>query len=160
MDVSSLVDWITNNPQWAYWIIFAIAFLESLAVVGILVPGWILLVGVGILNFTPEINHTLVKLTVINLVKAHQNVGDVVATGTQHKLHVLHRATQGVFDGIRDTSLDVDGRGAGKHRDHIDPVKVDLRVLGSWHLRIGKATQDYRQRKGKVREDMVGKETR
>ena len=59
MDPSLLVDWITNNPQWAYWIIFAIAFLESLAVIGILVPGWILLVGVGILIGTGSINYLM-----------------------------------------------------------------------------------------------------
>jgi len=57
MDFSPLVDWITNNPEWAYWAIFAIAFFESLAIIGILVPGWLLLVGVGILIGTGTINY-------------------------------------------------------------------------------------------------------
>ena len=57
MDFTPLVDWITNNPEWAYWAIFMIAFLESLAVIGILAPGWILLVGVGILIGTGSINY-------------------------------------------------------------------------------------------------------
>lgn len=57
MDFTPLVDWITNNPEWAYWAIFTIAFLESLAIIGILAPGWILLVGVGILIGTGSINY-------------------------------------------------------------------------------------------------------
>ncbi len=59
MDLSFLSDWITQNPQWAYWIIFAVAFLESLAVVGILAPGWLLLVGVGYLIGTGSINYIM-----------------------------------------------------------------------------------------------------
>ena len=57
MDFTTLVDWITNNPDWAYWTIFTVALLESLAVIGILVPGWLLLVGVGILIGTGNINY-------------------------------------------------------------------------------------------------------
>lgn len=40
---------IEQNAQWAALIIFAIAFLESVAIVGLLIPGWLLLVGVGTL---------------------------------------------------------------------------------------------------------------
>ncbi len=35
------------NPEWAGLVVFGIAFLESLAIVGLAVPGWLLLVGVG-----------------------------------------------------------------------------------------------------------------
>jgi membrane protein DedA with SNARE-associated domain len=62
MDTTSVIDWISQNPEWAYWVIFAIAFLESLAVLGILVPGWLLLVGVGILIGTGTINYVMASI--------------------------------------------------------------------------------------------------
>jgi len=45
----SILSFIEQNAQWAALIIFAIAFLESVAIVGLLIPGWLLLVGVGTL---------------------------------------------------------------------------------------------------------------
>ena len=40
-----LLNWMTANPQWAVVLVFLIAFVESLVVVGILVPGIVLLFG-------------------------------------------------------------------------------------------------------------------
>lgn len=40
---------IQQNAEWAWLIVFVIAFVESLAIFGIFMPGWVLLVGVGTL---------------------------------------------------------------------------------------------------------------
>lgn len=45
--VNNIIEWIGNNPHWAGAVVFAIAFLESLAIIGLAMPGWLLLVGVG-----------------------------------------------------------------------------------------------------------------
>ncbi len=46
---ADLLAWISAHPQWAYLLVFLVAFGESLAVVGLLVPGATLLVGAGAL---------------------------------------------------------------------------------------------------------------
>ena len=57
--VSNIIEWIRVNPHWAGAVVLAIAFLESLAIIGLAMPGWLLLVGVGgligagTLNFWP-----------------------------------------------------------------------------------------------------------
>lgn len=57
--VNNIIEWIRANPHWAGVVVFAIAFLESLAIIGLAMPGWLLLVGVGsligagTLNFWP-----------------------------------------------------------------------------------------------------------
>ena len=57
MNLDFIVDWITQNPEWSSAIIFGITFIESIAVIGLLMPGWLLLVGVGILIGTGTINY-------------------------------------------------------------------------------------------------------
>ncbi len=44
-----LLDWIMQHPHWAGFIVFLIALSESLVVLGLLVPGALLLFGVGAL---------------------------------------------------------------------------------------------------------------
>ncbi len=44
-----ITDWITSNPGWAGWIVFVIAMGESLAVVGLFVPGVVLMFVIGAL---------------------------------------------------------------------------------------------------------------
>ena len=44
-----LVDWIGQNPDYAGWVIFSMALLESLAIVGVFVPGVVILFGAGTL---------------------------------------------------------------------------------------------------------------
>ena len=46
---NSLLEWIGQHPEQAGWIIFLVALAESLAIVGVLVPGVIILVGAGTL---------------------------------------------------------------------------------------------------------------
>jgi len=55
-DTEQFTQWISQNPDWALFIVFGIAFTESLAVIGLLMPGWLLLVGVGVLIGTGNIN--------------------------------------------------------------------------------------------------------
>ena len=44
-----LLNWLSANPGWAGFWIFIMSFIESLAFVGILVPGIIILFGIGAL---------------------------------------------------------------------------------------------------------------
>ena len=44
-----LLNWLTENPGWAGFWVFVMSFVESLALVGILVPGIIILFGIGAL---------------------------------------------------------------------------------------------------------------
>lgn len=47
--ISRTLAFIEQAPNWAFWIVVAITFFESMAFIGMLVPGWLLLVGVGAL---------------------------------------------------------------------------------------------------------------
>ena len=47
--ITPLLDWISQNPVWAGWAVFLVAMLESLAIVGLLVPGALMMVGFGAL---------------------------------------------------------------------------------------------------------------
>jgi len=47
--ITPLLDWISLNPIWAGWVIFLVAMLESLAIVGMLVPGAMMMIGFGAL---------------------------------------------------------------------------------------------------------------
>jgi membrane protein DedA with SNARE-associated domain len=57
LDVEVFNQWLNQHPEFSNLIIFGIAFLESLAIVGVLMPGWLLLVGVGVLIGTGVINY-------------------------------------------------------------------------------------------------------
>ncbi len=52
---TQLLDWIGANPAWAYLVVFLVAFAESVAVVGMLVPGVMILFGAGALIATGEL---------------------------------------------------------------------------------------------------------
>lgn len=50
MDIASfsaLIAWIARHPEWAYAVVFFAAFSESLAVVGLLIPGALVMFGTG-----------------------------------------------------------------------------------------------------------------
>ena len=55
----SILQSIQQHSEWAWLIVFLIAFTESLAILGLFIPGWVLLVGIGtmigadILEFFP-----------------------------------------------------------------------------------------------------------
>lgn len=44
-----LLEWIRHNPDYAGLVVFAMALAESLAIVGVLIPGVVILFGVGVL---------------------------------------------------------------------------------------------------------------
>jgi len=46
---TELLGWIENNPAYAGWVVFSISLAESLAIIGVLVPGVIILFGAGTL---------------------------------------------------------------------------------------------------------------
>ena len=45
--IQELLDWVGSNPGWAWAIVFLVAFVESLVLVGLLLPGLMILFGVG-----------------------------------------------------------------------------------------------------------------
>lgn len=47
--IQSILEWVATHPTWAGAFVFLVAFTESLALVGILVPGIFILFGVGAL---------------------------------------------------------------------------------------------------------------
>jgi membrane protein DedA with SNARE-associated domain/membrane-associated phospholipid phosphatase len=59
LDIHILLDWIAQHPHWSLVAIFVIALTESLAVVGLIVPGAVLmvsagaLIGMGVIGFWP-----------------------------------------------------------------------------------------------------------
>ena len=46
---TALLNWVELNPGYAGWVVFAVALAESLAIVGVLVPGVVILLGAGTL---------------------------------------------------------------------------------------------------------------
>jgi membrane protein DedA with SNARE-associated domain len=44
-----LLTWIEHNPAFAGWVVFGVSLAESLAIVGVLVPGVVILIGAGTL---------------------------------------------------------------------------------------------------------------
>ncbi|HEY9031759.1 MAG TPA: DedA family protein [Kangiella sp.] len=61
--VNDILGWISNHPHLAGAAVFLIAFLESLAIVGLAMPGWLLLVGVGALIGGGTLNFWLISLS-------------------------------------------------------------------------------------------------
>ena len=45
--IQDMLAWVSANPHWAYLLIFSVAMVESLALVGMLVPGAIMMVAAG-----------------------------------------------------------------------------------------------------------------
>ena len=45
--IQEMLAWISANPHWAYLIIFLVAMTESLAVIGMFIPGAVMMVGAG-----------------------------------------------------------------------------------------------------------------
>lgn len=50
-----LLGWISTNPEWAYLVVFSVAFAESVAVVGMIVPGVMIMIGAGALIATGDL---------------------------------------------------------------------------------------------------------
>lgn len=47
IDINALIGWITQHPHWAYATVFFAALTESLALVGLFVPGALIMFGLG-----------------------------------------------------------------------------------------------------------------
>jgi membrane protein DedA with SNARE-associated domain len=50
-----LLEWISANPEWAYLVVFSVAFSESVAIVGMIVPGVMIMIGAGALIATGDL---------------------------------------------------------------------------------------------------------
>ncbi len=58
MDLTAIepfLDWLKENPQWLLWALGITAFAESLALVGIVLPGVVMLFGIALLAGTSDI---------------------------------------------------------------------------------------------------------
>ncbi len=44
-----VIDWVAQHSLWAGWLVFLVAFAESVAILGLLVPGVVLMFGFGAL---------------------------------------------------------------------------------------------------------------
>ncbi|MCF7994806.1 MAG: bifunctional DedA family/phosphatase PAP2 family protein [Chromatiaceae bacterium] len=53
--LNQLLSWIGTNPAWAYLIVFLVSFAESVAVIGVVVPGVMILFGAGALIASGEL---------------------------------------------------------------------------------------------------------
>jgi len=47
LTAESLLNLVHQYAEWAWLIVFVIAFAESMAIIGLLIPGWALLLGIG-----------------------------------------------------------------------------------------------------------------
>jgi membrane protein DedA with SNARE-associated domain/membrane-associated phospholipid phosphatase len=63
--VQPLTDWLQQNPRWSLFIIFLISLSESLAIVGSIVPGSVIMTAVGILAGSGIIRVDLTLLAAI-----------------------------------------------------------------------------------------------
>jgi len=86
-DIELFTDWISHNPDWALFIVFGIAFIESIAVIGLLMPGWLLLVGVGVLIGTGNINFYLASLFCFAGAVLGEYISYLVGVRYQDKIH-------------------------------------------------------------------------
>ena len=87
--IQELLQWVTAHPGWSYAIVFAIAFTESIFMLGLLVPGVILLFGVGAIIPTGAIR----LMPVLGLATAGAIIGDCLSywlgRGLQRHLYEL-----------------------------------------------------------------------
>ena len=51
--LTTLTGWLADNPQWLGLSLFLVACLECLAVVGLLMPGTVLIFGIAVLAARP-----------------------------------------------------------------------------------------------------------
>lgn len=85
--VDNILQWISANPHWAGLAVFSIAFLESLAIVGLAMPGWLLLVGVGSLIGGGSLNFWLMTLCSFLGAVLGQGISYWVGYHFQDKVH-------------------------------------------------------------------------
>ncbi|MEM9103444.1 MAG: DedA family protein [Pseudomonadota bacterium] len=81
--IDAAITWLEANPHWTNIIIFSVSFLESLAVVGLLVPGVIFLFTAGALVASGSINFWEVS--------AWGALGAVLGDGISYALGVWYK---------------------------------------------------------------------
>ena len=64
--IQPLIEWLRANPHWSLFITFFISMLESIAIIGSIVPGSVTMTAIGILagSGVMPIGHTLIAATV------------------------------------------------------------------------------------------------
>ncbi|WP_223670077.1 DedA family protein [Kangiella shandongensis] len=100
--VNNIIEWIRANPHWAGAVVFAIAFLESLAIIGLAMPGWLLLVGVGSLIGTGTLSFWPIAFFSFAGAASGQSLSFLVGVAFKERVHhwswvenhqkLLHRA--------------------------------------------------------------------
>ena len=87
LDISTVINWIASHPQWAYVIIFLAALTESLVVVGLIVPGGVLMFAAGALVATGA---TSLRITLVSVA-----LGAIAGDATSYWLGRHYRAALG-----------------------------------------------------------------
>jgi len=86
--LDTLLQWLQYHPHVAVWIVFLIALTESLAIIGLFVPGSVALAGIGVLVGTGvlPLMSTLIAATVGAI------IGDVIsfAIGAKYRHSILY----------------------------------------------------------------------
>ena len=85
--IEELLNWLTANPGWGWALVYLVAFLESLVLIGILLPGIMILFGVGAL-----IGLDIMSLTPIWIAAslgAFSGDGLSYALGRRYREHLL-----------------------------------------------------------------------
>jgi len=113
-----LLHWIGENPQHAGWVVFAMALAESLAIVGMLVPGVVILFGAG----------TLIGAGVLNFWEmcAWAVAGAVIGDGLSYWLGHHFEYLTGRFRWFR------------LHPDHLDKGTRFFRQYGDLSVAVGR----------------------
>ena len=112
--------------------------------------------GVGlVLDFAAQVVDPLVEHPHRDVAKAHQDVGDALARGTDHELHVLHVADR-IFQRVGDALFHILGGGARQGGGDVHPVEVDFRVLLARHVGIGEQTHQNHHHEGDVGQRVIG----
>ena len=72
-----LLNWISDNPAWAGLLIFLVAWVESLIVIGIILPGIFILFG-GLISQVPLIGVAGFIASLVGAVLAISNLGGLM----------------------------------------------------------------------------------
>ena len=86
-DIDSILSWIAAHPEWAGIIVSLIAFFESLVIIGLFIPGWVLLVGVGAIIGTGSLDfYAMATASFIGAV-AGESLSYFIGWHYRHQIH-------------------------------------------------------------------------
>ncbi len=132
-----LLNWVNTNPGWGAFIVFLVAFLESLVLVGILLPGIMILFGIG----------TLIGLGVIDVLpvwiaaSSGAFLGDTLsfALGYRYRQHLLEIWPFSRYPGMMERGLrffDAHGAKSVVAGRFIGPLRPIIpAVVGIMHMK-------------------------